>query len=64
MVWGVFVNPQGASAIDDPLRLLLELAVFGSGVAALVAVERSRLAVVLACAVAVHLVLTSVLDQR
>ena len=45
LVWAVFVNPQGPWASDDPLRLLLELASFGAGVAALIAVERNRLAV-------------------
>ena len=33
VVWAVFVNPEGSQETDDPVRLLLELAVFGSGVA-------------------------------
>jgi hypothetical protein len=64
VVWAVFVNPEGSQATDDPVRLLLEVAVFGSGVAALAAVGRRRLAVILAALVVLHLVLTFALDQR
>jgi hypothetical protein len=53
------VKPGGSQATDDPVRLLLELAMSGSGVAALVAV-----ALVFGILVTIHLVLTFVLDQR
>jgi hypothetical protein len=46
------------------LRFLLELAVFGSGVAALFAAGSAALAVVFATVVVVHLALTFAPGQR
>jgi hypothetical protein len=48
----------------DPARLLLELAVFGSGVAALLAAGEATLGLVFAALAAVHLTLTFALGQR
>ena len=63
-VWGRFVSPKASHPATDPERLLLELLVFGAGVAALAAAGEVVPAVVLAALVAVHLALTFVLDQR
>ena len=64
VVWAVFVNPEGSQATDNPVRLLLELVIFGGGVAALAAVGRRQLATIFAALVVIHLALTFVLDQR
>ena len=64
VVWAMFVNPNGSQATADPVRLLLELVVFGAGVAALAAAGYRRPARVFGALVAVHLILTFVLDQR
>ena len=64
IVWGAFVAPKAPRHPRDPWRLVLELLVFGSGVAGLAAAGRTRLALVLGAIVAVHLALTFVLGQR
>jgi anti-sigma-K factor RskA len=64
VLWGVFVSPQGPQHTDDPFRLVLELAIFGAGVAALAAAGRETLALMLGAVVALHLGLTFPLDQR
>jgi hypothetical protein len=64
VVWGAFVAPKAAHPATDPLRLLLELAVFGSGVAALAAADKPGLALVFAALALVHLALTFALGQR
>jgi hypothetical protein len=63
-VWGAFVAPKASHPTVDPVRLLVEVAVFGSGVAALWAADRAALALVLAALVVLHLGLTFVLGQR
>jgi hypothetical protein len=63
-VWGAFVAPKASRPTVDPVRLLLELAVFGSGVVALLLAGSTVLAVVLAALVALHLALTFALGQR
>jgi hypothetical protein len=64
VVWGRFIAPKASHRTTDPVRLLLEVAVFGAGVAALFAADRIVLAVVFAALVLVHLSLTFVLEQR
>jgi hypothetical protein len=44
VVWGRFIAPKASHPTTDPVRLLLEVVVFGAGVAALFAAERSGLA--------------------
>jgi Protein of unknown function (DUF2568) len=63
-VWGTFVAPKASRPTVDPLRLLLEVAAFGSGVAALFAAGSTALALVFAALVVVHLGLTFALGQR
>lgn len=62
--WAFFVTPEGSLAVADPWRLLLELVIFGAGIAALTAIGRGRLALAFAILVVVHLALTVVPDQR
>jgi hypothetical protein len=64
VVWGLFVAPKASLHVDDPLRLLLEVVIFGSAVAALQATGHRTLAIVLGAVVALHLGFTFVLDQR
>jgi hypothetical protein len=63
-VWGRFIAPKASHPTVDPLRLALEAVVFGSGVAALLAADRTGLGLVFAALVLVHLVLTFALGQR
>jgi hypothetical protein len=64
VAWTLVVTPNGSLAVGDPWRLLLELVIFGAGIAALAAIGRGRLALTFAILVFVHLVSTFVLDQR
>ena len=63
-VWGRFVAPKASHPTIDPLRLALELLVFGSGVAALCIAGRTSLAIVFGALVLLHLALTFALGQR
>jgi hypothetical protein len=63
-VWGTFVAPKASRPTVDPVRLLPEVAVFGSGVAALLAAGSTTLALVFAALALVHLGLTFALGQR
>jgi hypothetical protein len=64
VVWGRFMSPKASHPTVDPVRFLIEFAVFGSGVAALFAADAPVLAVILAVLAALHLVLTFALGQR
>jgi hypothetical protein len=65
IVWGVFVSPKAPRRVStEPWRLLLEIVLFGCGVAALAIAGAEWLAAAFAVAVAVHLALTFVLAQR
>lgn len=64
LIWVVFVNPSGSRVQTDPSRLLLELAIFGSGAAALFAVDRPGLGYLFAGLAVLHLRLTFALGQR
>ncbi len=64
VVWTLSVNPNGSLAVRDPPRLVLELAIFGAGVAALTRAGHSCLALVLGIVVFLHLALTFPLDRR
>ena len=63
-VWVVCVNPNGARVQSDPSRLVLEVAIFGSGAAALFAVDRPVLGYLFVGLAALHLGLTFALGQR
>jgi Protein of unknown function (DUF2568) len=64
VVWGRFIAPKASHPTTDPLRLVLEAAVFGAGVAALLAADQTVLAFVFTALVLVHLSLTFALGQR
>jgi hypothetical protein len=63
-VWGRWMAPKSSARVGDPWRLIIELLVFGSAVAALARAGQPILAAVLAAASAIHLGLTFVLGQR
>jgi hypothetical protein len=63
-VWAIWISANSAGKVDDPLRLLLEVAVFGSGVAALLALRRTRWALLMGSVAALHLIVTFPLGQR
>ena len=64
VVWGAFVAPKASRPTTDPARLLLELAVFGGGVAALWVADSHTLAFGFGVLVVLHLSFTFLLDQR
>jgi Protein of unknown function (DUF2568) len=64
VVWGRFMSPKASHPTVDPVRVLIEFAVFGSGVAALFAAGAPVLAVIFAVLAALHLSLTFALGQR
>lgn len=63
-VWAIWISANSATVVDDPLRLLLEVAVFGSGVAALLALRQPKWALLMGAVATLHLVTTFPLDQR
>jgi hypothetical protein len=64
VLWGMFVSPKASHPTHDPARILLEIALLGSGPAALAAAGSTGLALIAGVLVALHLGLTFVLDQR
>ena len=64
LVWGAFVAPKAGARLDDPWRLLVEIAVFGGATLALVGIGRERYALVYGVASALSLVLMFVFRQR
>jgi len=64
VVWGRFMSPKASHPTVDPVRVLIEFAVFGSAVAALFAADAPVLAVIFAALAGLHLSLTFALGQR
>jgi hypothetical protein len=64
LVWGRWMAPKSSTRVGDPWRLVIELAVFGAAVVALLDADQPVLAVVMAGATAAHLALTFLLGQR
>ena len=63
-VWGTFIAPKASRPTVDPVRLLLELAVFGPAVAALWAADAHTLAFGFGVLVVLHLAFTFLIGQR
>ena len=63
-VWGRFVAPNAPHRLSDPAKLGLEVVVFGSAVAGIVASGSARLAAGFAAVVIADLILMFVLDAR
>ena len=64
LVWGAFMAPKAWRRSRDPVRLPLELVLFGTAVAALADAGSGTLAIVFGALVLVHLGLTFPLRQR
>jgi hypothetical protein len=64
VVWGRFMSPRASHPTVDPVRVVIEFLVFGSGVAALFAAGAPVLAIVFAVLATLHLSLTFALGQR
>jgi len=64
MLWGTWVAPKSQRRLQDPARLAVELVVFGSEAAALVAMDQVGLAAILGLVVAVNLTLMFAWSQR
>jgi hypothetical protein len=64
VVWGTFMSPKASRPVYDPVRIVLEVVLFGAGAAALAAADASTLAIVFAALVLLHLGLTFPLRQR
>jgi hypothetical protein len=63
-VWAIWISANSPSKVDDPLRLLLEVAVFASGVVALLALKHTRWALLMGSVAVLHLMATFPLNQR
>jgi len=63
-IWGLFVAPKAVRRLGDPGRLLVELAVFGVGLGALLSVGQVVVGSVFALLVAVSEVGVFLLGQR
>jgi hypothetical protein len=59
-VWGLWLAPKAARRLDPPARTILELAVLGAAVAALLAVNAPLLALILAAVAVINGVLLHV----
>jgi hypothetical protein len=64
VVWATLVTTSSTQKLDDPWRLVLEIAIFGAGAAALARLERPTWALRFAMIAFVHLALTFARDQR
>jgi hypothetical protein len=64
VVWGLFIAPKARRPTVDPLRIALEVSLFGAAGAALLVADATLAGVTLWLAAAVHLALTFALGQR
>lgn len=63
-VWAIWVAPNSSARLDDPMRLVVELVVFGGATAAWFLAGRREVAVIFGLVTLVNLVLMTVLSQR
>lgn len=63
-LWVFFASPASSLRLEDPLRLLFELTVFGLAVAAVAMAGKPVLATVYATAAVLNIVLMTALGQR
>jgi len=64
LVWGTFVSPKAPRRLDDPVRVGVEIVIFGLGALALIASGLLIPGVLLAAAAGISLVLMFLWDQR
>lgn len=63
-VWGTFISPKAPRRLDDPIRVGIEVVIFGLGALALVMAGLPLPGILLAAAAAISLVLMFLWDQR
>jgi quinol-cytochrome oxidoreductase complex cytochrome b subunit len=63
LIWGAFVAPNASVTIPGSLRLVLELVIFGSAIAALYASKHPTLAVIFGLVVVINRILMYVWEQ-
>ena len=64
VVWGTFVSPKAPRRLDDPIRVGVEIVIFGLGALALAASGLLIPGLLLAAASGISLVLMFLWDQR
>ena len=64
VVWGLWIAPKAKRRLRDPVRLAVELLLFGAAAVALAAAGHDLLAVLFAAAVAVNEILLIAWRQR
>jgi hypothetical protein len=64
LAWGRWIAPKAAARLEDPLRLGVEVLIFGAAALALVDTGLTDLGIVLATVAALSLTLMVVWDQR
>lgn len=63
IIWGLFFAPKSARRLRNPLRLVMEIVIFGIGVLALWMTGQSILALVFGGLVSLNIVLMTVWEQ-
>ena len=64
IAWGVWVAPASSNRLADPLRLVVEITLFGAGVLALWMAEQRGAAIAFGVVVLMNLVLLTFWQQR
>jgi hypothetical protein len=63
ILWGLFIAPKASINIDEPLRFIIELAIFASATAALYATGRHSLAFTFVLLYIIHRILMFIWKQ-
>ena len=64
IVWGAFLSPKAAVTLPKPMRVVLELLLFGAAAAAFAAAGQPVVAIAFAALVLLNEALITVFDQR
>ncbi|MBL8117554.1 MAG: YrdB family protein [Anaerolineae bacterium] len=64
LIWGIWVAPQSKRKLADPLRLGVEIILFGLGVLALWVAQQPTAALIFALLVIINLILLQLWRQR
>lgn len=64
LTWGAFVAPKSSRRLADPLRLIVEIVLYGLGVLSLIDASQPTSALVFGALVVINLILLTVWNQR
>lgn len=64
IIWGTFVAPKASIPVSIPLRILLQLVIFGAAAVALNAVGKSTLSIVFMGIVLIEIGLVNILSNK